>query len=277
MKCNYRYCSKEITYGRTDRKFCNKDCRIKENSLIKEIKSLNNKVRKSRDFILKSTLKHNSVYKYDLVIYENCRTKVKIICDIHGIFEQTPNAHLYAGSGCEQCARDSHKLNFLTIDRINNMKYIHKNMYQYNDTSVTNSFINIYCTSHGTFSQNLYFHEYGHGCFLCNSTSRGENQIKIYLENNKINFIMNYSFDDCRRIKKMKFDFYLPNDDVVIEYDGEHHFIENKYFGIGNLEYISTNDKIKNKYCLENNIKLIRIPYWDFKNIEKILNQVFIV
>lgn len=110
MRCNYRFCKKEINYGRPDRKFCNKECRSKENVILKEIKSLHKKYTKSKDFIEKSQIKHNHKYEYNLVVYENCRTKVKILCPIHGLFEQTPNGHLYAGSGCGKCARESRKL-----------------------------------------------------------------------------------------------------------------------------------------------------------------------
>ena len=109
MKCNYRYCGKEITWGRPDRKFCNKNCKSKENAISKELKSLKRKSKKSKDFVEKSIIKHSGRYNYDLVIYENCRSKVTIICPVHGEFEQTPNAHLYAGSGCEKCARESRR------------------------------------------------------------------------------------------------------------------------------------------------------------------------
>ena len=60
-------------------------------------------------------IRKNELVKIDikpndnLTVYENCRSVVKIICPIHGEFEQTPNAHLYAGSGCEKCARDSRR------------------------------------------------------------------------------------------------------------------------------------------------------------------------
>jgi hypothetical protein len=109
MNCNYRYCGKEIKYGRPDRKFCNKNCKSKEKSIEKEFNALNRKNKKSKDFILRSRIKHNNKYNYDLVLYENCRTKVKIICPVHGVFEQTPDAHLYSGSGCEKCAREARR------------------------------------------------------------------------------------------------------------------------------------------------------------------------
>jgi len=110
MKCNYRYCNKEINFGRPDRKFCNKNCKKCEKNIQKEIKSLNRKNIKSREFIEKSKKIHGNKFKYDLIVYNNCREKVKIICPKHGIFEQTPNNHLYNKQGCNQCSVDTHKI-----------------------------------------------------------------------------------------------------------------------------------------------------------------------
>jgi len=274
MKCNYRYCGREINFGRPDRKFCNKTCKIKENNLIKELKSLDNKSIKTKDFIEKSKEIHNNKYGYELSIYDNCRTKIIIICPIHGVFEQTPSNHLYNKQGCGKCARDDHKLTKLSDVRIDNLKRVHNNKYLYNDLSINNGFINITCTEHGIFTQYLYFHEYGHGCSQCNSSYRGENYIKNYLDERGIRYHRNFIFDNCKNKKGLRFDFYLYDENTIIEYDGEHHFIENKYFGIGNLEYVRKNDEIKNKYCLLNSIKLVRIPYYDYNNIESILNSV---
>lgn len=274
MKCNYRYCGKEINFGRPDRKFCNKNCKIKENNLIKELKSLDNKSIKTKDFIEKSKEIHNNKYGYELSIYDNCRTKIIIICPIHGMFEQTPSNHLYNKHGCDKCARDDHKLTKLSDIRIDNLKKVHNNKYLYNDISINKGFINITCPDHGIFTQYLYFHEYGHGCSQCNSSSRGENYIKNYLDKRGIRYHRNFIFDNCKNKKGLRFDFYLYDENTIIEYDGEHHFIENKYFGIGNLEYIRKNDEIKNKYCLLNSIRLVRIPYYDYNNIESILNGV---
>ena len=109
MNCNYRYFNKEIIWGRPDRKFCNKNCKSKEKAISKELKALNRRSKKSKDFVEKSNIKHDNKYNYDSVLYENCRSKVKIICPVHGEFEQTPNAHLYAGSGCEKCAREARR------------------------------------------------------------------------------------------------------------------------------------------------------------------------
>lgn len=274
MRCQYRYCGKEITYGRPDRRFCNKNCKSKETSIKKELKSLNMKALKTKDFIEKSKEIHNNKFIYDLVIYDNCRTKVKIICPTHGIFEQKPSNHLYGEQGCEQCARDAHKLTTLTPERIEKLQKIHNNRYSYGDISVNKGFINITCPDHGVFTQYLYFHEYGHGCSECNSSSRGENCIKNYLDNKNIKYNRNHIFEDCKNKKGLRFDFYLYEMSIIVEYDGEHHFIENKYFGKGNLEYVRKNDEIKNQYCLDNDIKMIRIPYYDFEKIDEVLSSI---
>lgn len=70
----------------------------------------------------------------------------------------------------------------------------------------------------------------------------------------------------------LTFDFYLPEHNICIEYDGEQHFKPIKIFG-GNLYFkqIKYHDKIKTQYCKTNNIELIRIPYTKFKNIKQIL------
>ena len=152
---------------------------------------------------------------------------------------------------------------------------MHNNKYSYNDLFIQKGFINIVCPTHGLYRQYLYFHEYGHGCPECNSSSRGEDRVKAYLEINNINFIRNYQFEKCLRVKRLRFDFYLPDKNICVEYDGEHHYQENKYFGEGNLDYINQNDLIKNEYCKENDIKLIRIPYWNLNKIESILSSSF--
>lgn len=74
----------------------------------------------------------------------------------------------------------------------------------------------------------------------------------------------------------MPFDFYLPNHNILIEYDGEQHYYDRGYkTGMfrDTLEYTQMHDKIKTDYCINNNIKLIRIPYWDYNNIDTILNK----
>lgn len=76
-----------------------------------------------------------------------------------------------------------------------------------------------------------------------------------------------------------RFDFYLPEYNLFIEYDGEHHFKPVNFGGMSdedaeyNFILTQKRDKIKNKYCKDNNIHLLRIPYWENKNIETIISN----
>ena len=76
-------------------------------------------------------------------------------------------------------------------------------------------------------------------------------------------------FDDCKHINHLIFDFYLPETNAIIEYDGEFHYRDVH----GGLEIQKIRDSIKNEYCYKNNIKLIRIPFYKFNEIEDILNK----
>ena len=88
---------------------------------------------------------------------------------------------------------------------------------------------------------------------------------------------MQKRFPDCKDTNTLPFDFYIPKYNIVIEYDGEHHYMPifpSKYThgqNIDRLTYIQKHDKIKNDYCKSKNMYLIRIPYWERDNIEYIL------
>ena len=111
------------------------------------------------------------------------------------------------------------------------------------------------------------------GCPKCKS-SKGENKIDKYLSSNNVCFNRQHKFKDCKNIRTLPFDFYLPDYNTCIEYDGELHYKAVDYFGGDDaLSNTKCRDEIKTQYCKENNIKLIRIPYWEFDNIESILDR----
>ena len=110
-------------------------------------------------------------------------------------------------------------------------------------------------------------------CPICYQT-KGENKIYNFLVKNKILNMQQYKFEDCKNKKELPFDFYLPEYNLCIEYDGIQHFKPVDFFG-GEESFIKTQqrDAIKNDYCKKNNINLLRIPYLDFDNIENILKE----
>ena len=101
----------------------------------------------------------------------------------------------------------------------------------------------------------------GCGCPVCNS-SHGEKIISQYLLDNKISFIQQYRFDDCKNIKPLPFDFYLTDYNACVEFDGIQHFVPiDALGGKQAFEVRKVNDLIKNEFCFTHNIPLIRIRY----------------
>lgn len=115
----------------------------------------------------------------------------------------------------------------------------------------------------------------------CTSESVGEIYIRELLDELQIEYIQEYRFDDCRNVLTLPFDFYLPEYNTCIEYDGQQHFEVVDFFG-GEKGYERRrhNDNIKTKYCEDNNISLLRLPYYlsqdeikvKIENITNILN-----
>ena len=112
----------------------------------------------------------------------------------------------------------------------------------------------------------------GQGCPICKESS-GERHIRHYLQEHNIQFKTQYKFDDCKRKRCLPFDFYLPEYNICIEYDGRQHFEPVDVFGgEERLVEIQQNDSIKNQYCEKNHIKLLRIRYDD--NVRQILDDI---
>lgn len=109
-------------------------------------------------------------------------------------------------------------------------------------------------------------------CPICYyKKSKGEVIINIFLEENNIDYQKEFIFPNfCKR-----FDFYLPELNICIEYDGQQHFEEIDFFG-GKQGLLKTqkSDKEKNAYCLKNGIQLFRIPYTEISNINQILSEI---
>ena len=116
------------------------------------------------------------------------------------------------------------------------------------------------------------------GCPAC-KMSRGERKIHQYLTNRNLQFEYQKSFLDCSDKSSLLFDFYIDSIRLAIEYDGEQHFFPVDFAGRGRNwaeEQFKKNkfhDELKNQYCLEHNISLLRIPYFEYENIANILNE----
>lgn len=223
-------------------------------------------------FIEKSNHKHDNIYDYRLISDFNHKEKVSIICKKHGVFEMSPNAHL-RGHGCRKCAKN-HKytiedLNSIFIDIYNgNLKF------DFSEYKNIKSRIIVNCKNHSYFETTAELLINGYGCSSCGKISLGEERISKYLLSSNIEYTKQKSFDDCLFVNKLQFDFFIPSKNICIEYDGKQHFEPIEYFG-GLKSYNNQvkKDNIKNEFCKNRNIKLIRIPYYKYDSIDKILEE----
>jgi hypothetical protein len=278
-------------------------------------KCYGNELLTTKSFIQKANQVHNFKYDYSLVDYKNSKTKVKIICPEHGVFEQIPCNHIF-GKGCAECSgkfmttekfieksikKHGDKYDYSLVeyvdsstkvkiifnnkvflqspsnhlnnnvehnkmdidDFIEKSKKIFLNRFDYSLVDYKNSKtkVKIICPKHGVFLQTPNSHLSGRCCPKCNY-SKGEIAIENFLIENNFDFESQKSFPNCKNKNLLFFDFYLKEYNLCIEFDGKQHFeIIEKWGGFKRFEEGQLNDKIKTKYCVENNINLLRINY----------------
>lgn len=117
------------------------------------------------------------------------------------------------------------------------------------------------------------FKKSGGRCPFCKPKSYGEIKVAKILESKNLIFEQQKSFDDLMLIRHLKFDFYIPSFNLCIEYDGKQHFEPVERFGgLEGFELTQKRDAIKNEFCKEKNIHLLRIPY-TVRNIEKMVES----
>lgn len=126
----------------------------------------------------------------------------------------------------------------------------------------------------------------GHtGCPYCaklGGSSNGESKIlnilqKVYHLNSEDDFYYGYIIPDLKYKNNLHFDFWLPKQRIAIEYDGRQHYIPINYFGgFEAFQQQQERDRLKDQYCKDNHITLIRIPYTisTNKQINNILSKV---
>ena len=110
-------------------------------------------------------------------------------------------------------------------------------------------------------------------CPLCSTKSKGQLRLRNIFEENHITALEEWTDNgQCKNPETnvaLRFDFFLPDYNCCIEYDGEHHFSSNGgYFTEEFVDGVKKRDSIKNEYCKNKSIKLVRIPYTDFIKVD---------
>jgi very-short-patch-repair endonuclease len=223
--------------------------------------------------------KHNNRYDYEIGDINSVHDQMKIICKEHGESYIIIWDHL-SGSICKKCSNENRR----NLQKTGNNEFIKRAIdklgegkYDYSMVEYINNRtkVKIRCIEHDhIFEQLPNQHINGNkSCKYCQKiNSIGENKIREILKSLDVNFLEQHSFSDCRNKKILKFDFYLPEYNTIIEYDGKQHFQKGWNSDV-EFKRTKINDSIKNEYCHDKNIKLIRIPYYEFENIENIINE----
>ena len=247
---------------------------IQENNLLISCKICSSKYKRSYRNCVNFECDYCYVYdrsktiqSHDFELLSVHSRKLKLRCKNGHIVYQNKVSH-FKGRKCIECYREE---KFFTKDKfLLKVHEVHGNYYKYNLDNFKNLYskIEIICRNGHTFYQRASNHLQGKGCNICNE-SFGERSISNILEINNIEYLREYKFENCISDNEvpLRFDFYLPDHNLCIEYDGIQHFKPVKFFG-GKDEYekVKYRDRIKNDFCLGNNIRLIRISYTD--NIE---------
>ena len=195
-----------------------------------------------------------------------------IYCVKHGWFKQRVAEHI-DGDECDKCSREKRALNrrkspkqyLIDFKEVHGDNYITlKIKYTFNS-----GYITPICPLHGVFKVRASKALEGVGCPICKS-SKGENKIERFLNINDIEYIHQYKIEGYN----YRYDFYLPDHNLLIEYDGRQHYEPVKHWGgVKSLKQNKINDLKKTTLAKNKGMKLLRIPYWKFKEIKSILNK----
>lgn len=214
--------------------------------------------------------------------YINMLTPILHKCKVDGHEWFAEPANILSGRGCPQCK--SHILSNMFVKQ--HEQYIAEVSVTNQDIEVLEKYINARTPILHRCKKDGYVWKIapsnilnGQGCPQCQE-SNGERKIRHWFLINNIEYIYQKTFDDCIDKKLLPFDFYIKKYNLCIEFDGRQHFEPVDFAGKGKewalkqFEIIKHHDAIKTQYCKNNNIHLLRIPY--YLNIEEELDKFFI-
>lgn len=245
-----------------------------------ELVKIEKKTKTNDTFIEECVKKHGTEkYDYSLVVYTGIFNKIKLICDVHGEFEMIAHDH-QQGKGCNKCGilNRANGQRFSTEHFIKLSRKKHGQFYDYSKVQYTGAYgkVEIICPLHGSFMQQASTH-YGVqecGCPTCGSGETYKfSEIDLILGKSK----KEATFEGCKDKNKLRFDRYLKNKNILLEYDGEQHFRPNTVWNTkDSFEKLKRRDKIKTTFAITNNFNFIRIKYDEdhIKALEQFLKLV---
>jgi len=250
---------------------------------------INKRAKPLEQFILEAINIHGDKYSFENSVYVNGHTNLEVNCKIHGPFVITPKSLTISKCGCRQCGiiTTTYKNRNTTEDFIRRAKEIHGDSCTFEKSVYTNikSNVIVNCIYHGYFNITAASCLKGNGCQRC-SQSSCEKFIRDALNKNNIEYIDQATFSECINPltnRRLKFDFYIPEHKLLIEYDGIQHTKPVQFGGVSkqiaeeHYSQIVLRDNIKNEFATSHQYTLIRIPHYLTKHddIIKYINSHF--
>ena len=199
------------------------------------------------------------------MVYEKMRpTRVKCVCDCGKTIESVAT-YLTSGEttscGCYQkeMASKTNTKDFSDIESVYGIKFISRA--SKNDAGQW--LWNCKCSCGNIFVALPAKIQSGHitSCGCLKRSSR-EAMISEFLSKTGVPFVSEYRFDDCRDVKELPFDFYIPGINVAIEYQGVQHYVPSEFFGGDDAFKLRVkHDDIKRAFCKAKSIRLVELPY----------------
>lgn len=240
------------------------------------------KYQSKQDIIKKIKKIHKNRIGFDKFKFTKTKDKGMFTCNVnkkHGHWRAPVRNLISNETGCPKCYLESKYLNQKMAEKgiinkhgndINLDKFIYKGSNKkYLFGCNINKKHGYWKAKHCTVVSNT-------GCPKC-KISKGESEIEKFLIKNKIKFDYEKRFSDCKNKIPLPFDFYLKKYNLIIEFDGPHHYRAVNFNGMSSkkankvFDQIQINDIIKTFYCQYNKINLLRIPYWDIDNIPNLI------
>ena len=210
--------------------------------------------------------------------YTTAKTKIECLCAVDGYRWDTKATNLLSGYGCPVCGskRTGLKKRKTNEQFVLEMSLINPDIELLEPYTTCHSKIKCKCKLDGYewygMPSNLLRKE---GCPLC-CTSKGEREITKYLKENKLEYQPQIMFDGLLGVGngKLSYDFYIPQYNLLIEYQGEQHFESVEHFG-GKEQLLvqQEHDKKKREYAYNNEYNLLEISYTDINNIYEIITE----
>lgn len=229
-------------------------------------------------------IKNGDVFKEELLSknpnitliskYTGTKNKVRCMCNICSyVWEALPHCLIHGLTGCPNCNHLSQFKEHSTF--IEELSEINPNIEILSKYRRNSEKVKCKCKKDGS----IWFARPSHlligkGCPICKE-SKGERKITDFLSKNNIDYIPQYSFEGLVGINggMLSYDFYLPNYNMLIEYQGEFHdgSIPRTYLSDDDYKRQKEHDKRKKRFAIDNDFRLLEIWYWDFNKIENIL------